>query len=76
MVSFQNTVTYICIHVYNYIVQSRWTPLHTAARQGHVTVVKTMINLGADADYTDSVRDNIVISMLPTCHKFMSYRIV
>ena len=59
-----------------HIVQNKWTPLHTAARQGHVTVVKTMIDLGADADYFDSVRDNIVTNVLRIYHKYVSYRII
>ena len=42
-----------------YNAQSKWTPLHTAARQGHVTVIQTMINFGADLATTDSVRNDI-----------------
>ena len=37
--------------------QNKWTPLHTASRQGHVEVVQTMINLGADISSADSVRN-------------------
>ena len=44
------------LYKYMFIVQSKWTPLHTAARQGHVKVVQIMINFGADLASTDSVR--------------------
>ena len=32
------------------LLQSEWTPLHTAVKQGHISVVETLIKLGADVN--------------------------
>ena len=42
--------------------QKNWTPLHAAARQGHIAVVQTLINLGANLSCTDLVRRQIAIA--------------
>ncbi len=39
--------------------QIGWTPLHRAARDGHLPVVKELVWRGADPDHTNKVRGEV-----------------
>ena len=42
-----------------YIYQNRWTPLHKAAHEGHIDVMKVLVAEGADIEAKDGVSDRL-----------------
>ena len=50
-----------CMYMSLYILQNRWGTLHTAARYGHVPVVDTLVNLGANVNAVSMVSSRIYV---------------
>ena len=45
-------------------LQGQWTPLHNAASKGHLTVVTTLLDNGADVDVTRKVSQYALFALL------------
>ena len=43
--------------MYHILLQNGFTPLYMAAQEGHVDVVRTLLNKGANQQCTTEVRD-------------------
>ncbi len=57
-----------CLHWYNFVVQEGNTPLHCAARDGSHSVIRTLLDLGADK----GARNN-VSALLNSCKSSRRY---
>ena len=45
------------VSMYHILLQNGFTPLYMAAQEGHVDVVRTLLNKGANQQCTTEVRD-------------------